>query len=632
MNVLEKSHSIWYIEYIVITNGDGQMKKIRTVRLQTPFEHEKNAWDIYPRPQMKRDSFFCLNGDWSLFSIKNDKKISLGTIKVPFPPESALSGIGKTPEKEEKCRSKLLADCNKHVPTHDKTERSMLSNPLWDEKYLYTRTFTVPQEFLRAQTLLHFGACDQIARVTFNGKELGEHVGGYLPFSFDITAYVHAGENTVSVETEDRLDSDIPYGKQRKKRGGMWYTPISGIWQTVWMESVPANALRALRITPSLTGISVETEGGEEEKILTVETPNGLREHRFTGNKTEITVENPILWTPEQPQLYPLTLKSGEDAIASYFALRTVETVRANGKIYLALNGKPYFFHGILDQGYYSDGIYLPASPEGFRFDIRTMKSLGFNMLRKHIKIEPDLFYYECDRLGMIVFQDMVNSGRYSFLLDTALPTIGLKKGFSHGASKRRREIFERDCEETLRHLYNHPCVCAYTIFNEGWGQYDADRMYEKLKSKDPSRIFDTTSGWFTETKSDVKSEHIYFRKIDLKPSEKPLFLSEFGGYSHKVRDHSFNLDKNYGYRFFEKKEDFMNALEKLYLDEIIPMIQRGLCASVLTQVSDVEDETNGLLTYDRQILKADRARMEAVAKALFSAFEEQTGLSEESE
>ena len=267
----------------------------------------------------------------------------------------------------------------------------------------------------------------------------------------------------------------------------------------------------------------------------------------------------------------------------------------------------------------------MPASPEGFRFDIRTAKALGFNMLRKHIKIEPDVFYYECDQLGMIVFQDMVNNGSYSFLIDTALPTVGLKKGITHFASKRRRELFESACEETLTHLHNHPCVCCYTIFNEGWGQYDADRMYEKLKKQDPSRVFDTTSGWFEERNSDVKSEHIYFKKIDLKPSEKPLFLSEFGGYSCKIPEHSFNLDKTYGYRFFSEQADFMNALEKLYLEEILPSISRGLCATVLTQLTDVEDETNGLLTYDRKVLKVDADRMSAVSKALFSAFDKQT-------
>ena len=569
------------------------MKKTRTVSLKTSFDPAENAWNIYPRPQMQRDSFFSLNGDWELFSIKNHEKRCWGTIKVPFPPESMLSGIEKTLEK--------------------------------NERFLYVKTFSVSMDFLREKTLLHFGACDQIARITFNGVRLGEHIGGYLPFSVDVTEYIRTGENTVSVEIEDNLDTEIPYGKQRTKRGGMWYTPISGIWQTVWLESVPANAIRSLKITPSLNGVTIETEGGEEEKLLYIQMPNGVQEHHFIGNRTEITVEAPILWTPEHPHLYPFTLQSGKDRVQSYFALRTVGTVSVNGKNYLALNGKPYFFHGLLDQGYFSDGIYLPGSPEGFRFDIQTAKSLGFNMLRKHIKIEPDLFYYECDRQGMIVFQDMVNSGNYSFFLDTALPTVGLKKGITHFASKRRRNLFESACEETLSHLYNHPCVCYYTIFNEGWGQYDADRIYEKLKSADPSRVFDSTSGWFEKQKSDVKSEHIYFKKIDLKHREKPLVLSEFGGYSYKIPEHSFNLDRNYGYRFFERQADFMEALEDLYLEEILPMIPRGLCATVLTQLSDVEDETNGLLTYDREILKVDISRMSAVADALFAAFENQT-------
>ena len=318
-----------------------------------------------------------------------------------------------------------------------------------------------------------------------------------------------------------------------------------------------------------------------------------------------------------------MTLKSGNDTVRSYFALRTVSIENVNGKPYILLNEKPYFFHGLLDQGYFSDGIYLPASPEGYRFDIQTMKSLGFNMLRKHIKIEPDIFYYECDRLGMIVFQDMVNNGKYHFLLDTALPTIGLKKGISHPADKRRQTLFESSAKETLSHLYNHPCVCYYTIFNEGWGQYDADRLYDELKAFDPTRIFDTTSGWFTEKKSDVKSEHIYFKKIQLSEGERPLVLSEFGGYSYKVSGHAFNLSKNYGYRFFDKQDAFMNAIETLYHTEILPMIrEKGLCATVLTQVSDVEDETNGLLTYDRQVLKVDKSRMQAIAKAILQAFQ----------
>ena len=569
------------------------MKKERLCRLKTPFENEKDGWNQYPRPQMARNSFLSLCGEWNLSAVKEDQTTLLGTITVPFPPESALSGIERTLGK--------------------------------GEHYVYEKIFKVEEHFLNETILLHFGAVDQIATVFLNGAELGRHVGGYLPFSFDVTEHIRVGENEIRVEVYDDLDTDIPYGKQSKKRGGMWYTPISGIWQTVWMESVPKDHISSIRITPSLHDIALEVNGGIEEKLVTIQTPSGYLEHRFYGNKTVIEIPDINLWTPENPYLYHFTVASGTDYIKSYFALRTITIEEKNGKKYLALNGKPYFFHGLLDQGYFSDGIYLPASPKGYENDVKTMKELGFNMLRKHIKIEPEAFYYDCDRYGMIVFQDMVNNGKYSFLADTALPTLGLKKGISHPPTDRRRELFETEAKGMMAHLYNHPCVCYYTIFNEGWGQYDADALYEQFKKIDPTRIFDATSGWFEEEKSDVKSEHIYFKKIDLARSEKPLVLSEFGGYSCKIEGHSFNLDKTYGYRFFDDKEKFMTALEDLYIDEVVPMIKKGLCATVLTQVSDVEDETNGLFTYDRQVLKVDTARMQLIAEDLFDTFAKRT-------
>nr|MBQ4319463.1 glycoside hydrolase family 2 [Clostridia bacterium] len=565
------------------------MSKPRTCRLKTPFENTTESRNIYPRPQLERDSFMSLCGEWELSVTKDERTDHIGSIRVPFPPESALSGI----------------------------ERALDSG----EHYIYERSFTVDAGFVGDRVLLHFGAVDQIARVTLNGTYIGEHTGGYLPFTFEVTKHIKTGENRLKVEVTDELDTDIPYGKQRRKRGGMWYTPISGIWQPVWLESVPENYIKSLRITPGLDCVTIEATGGTAEKLLKIETPNGTAEHRFTGNKTVIHIDAPIHWTPENPYLYRFTLTSGSDTVRSYFALRTVTVEKANGRSYIALNGKPYFFNGLLDQGYYSDGIYLPASPEGYLCDIKTMKSLGFNMLRKHIKVEPELFYYYCDLYGMVVFQDMVNNGKYNFIIDTALPTIGLKRGITHRASERRRELFESEAQGMIEHLYNHPCVCYYTIFNEGWGQYDADSMYEKFKALDPSRIFDTTSGWFKETKSDVKSEHVYFKKLDLTPDERPLVLSEFGGYSCKIEGHSFNLDKTYGYRFFTEQSELMTALESLYLDEVVPMIQKGLSAAVLTQVSDVEDETNGLFTYDRQVLKVDVKRMQAIADEVYAAF-----------
>lgn len=567
-------------------------KNIRTCKLKTPFENNgESSWTEYPRPQLKRASYISLCGKWSLSVLKNNTEEALGEITVPFPPESRISGI----------------------------ERELLP----DEKYIYRKSFVLPDDFNKGHILINFGAVDCFAEIRINETPIGGHNGGYIPFCFDITSALKTGENIVEVIVADTLDTDFPYGKQCRKRGGMWYTPISGIWQAVWLESVPENYINFLKLTPSLDSITIETEGGIAEKNVTIHTENGDITESFSGNKACIKIPSPVLWSPENPYLYSLTLECGEDRIESYFGLRTIETGKVNNTPCILLNGKPYYFHGLLDQGYYSDGIYTPASPEGYLWDIKEMKKLGFNMLRKHIKIEPDLFYYYCDKYGMIVFQDFVNSGKYNFLIDTALPTIGLKKGITHTATKRRKSIFEDTAEKTISLLYNHPCVCYYTIFNEGWGQYEADRIYEELKKLDPTRIYDATSGWFTEKKSDVKSEHIYFRKIKLKTdSEKPLVLSEFGGYSCKIENHCFNLDENYGYKNFDSPKSLSAGLSELYLSEIVPAVEQGLCADVLTQVSDVEDETNGLCTYDRQVIKVEERTMKIIAKALNKAFE----------
>ncbi|MBQ4617182.1 MAG: glycoside hydrolase family 2 [Clostridia bacterium] len=561
-------------------------------RLSTPFVAATVPFCEYPRPQLVRDSYLCLNGDWRLSCRRKGTERTVGTVRVPFPPESTLSGVEKT-----------------------------LSR---NEQWIYERTFRLPDGFLKDRLLLHFGAADQSVRVFLNDREVGEHLGGYTAFTFDVTSAVCAGENRLRVEVWDTLSPDLPFGKQRKKRGGMWYTPFSGIWQTVWLESVPNEYIRRVRVTPTLDSVTVEVEGGAEEKCLILHTEDGATEYRFCGDSITLRVEKPRLWSPESPYLYDFSLASGTDEVQSYFALRTVSVGKVNGRERILLNGKPYFFHGLLDQGYFSDGLVLPASEEGYRFDVKTMKSLGFNTLRKHIKIEPEAFYYACDREGMLVFQDMVNNGRYSFLRDTALPTLGKKhRSLPRRMSKRRRRMFLETAVATVDQLYNHPCVVYYTIFNEGWGQHNPDGVYRCLKAYDRSRVWDATSGWFFGNESDVQSEHVYFKPIALTAQRKPLVLSEFGGYSLKLDDHSFNPKRTYGYRRFTDRDAFNEALAALYENEVTAAIRGGLCASILTQVSDVEDEVNGLVTYDRRVVKADEATMRRLASQLRQTFEE---------
>ena len=549
----------------------------RTTVLDTPWSDQPDIpWNEYPRPQLRRDSFFCLNGRWR-FAVNGEDR---GEILVPYPPESKLSGAAV---------------------------------PEIGDQLTYEREFILPEGFRKDRVILHFGAVDQECTVYLNDIELGSHVGGYLPFSFDVTEQLRE-RNTLRVIVFDPLDTDLPYGKQRKDRGGMWYTPVSGIWQTVWMESVPENHIRGVKLEPALDSVVITVDGSGP---FTVECDGKI--YRPKTNRFRIRPENPRLWTPEEPNLYTVVVRNCDDAVETYFALRTIEPKKVGKHHRLCLNGKPYFFHGMLDQGYWPDGLFLPGSPEGYTWDIRTMKDLGFNTIRKHIKIEPERFYYDCDRLGMIVFQDLINSGPYHYLRDTAIPTIGGKLTTYHETpSERRRTFFLTHGEQTLAHLHNHPCILLYTLFNEGWGQHDTQNLYRHFKALEPNRIWNAASGWFKNSDSDVQSEHIYFGSLRMKAQgRRPLLLTEFGGYSCALEGHRFNLDEEYGYQKYRSREEFQGALSKLYRNDILPQIATGLCGAILTQLSDVEDETNGLVTYDRRIVKADPAEMTAIAGEL---------------
>ncbi len=547
-------------------------------------------WQVYPRPQMRRDSYVNLNGLWDFGVRKNRFPESFeSTIRVPFCPESLLSGL------------------QTHYPE---------GNAL-----CYRRFFTLPDGFVQGRVLLHIGAADQHLQCYVNNQKVGTHSGGYTNMTFDITDALTDGENELRIRCfDDMNDLSMPYGKQSKKRGGMWHTPVSGIWQSVWMESVPEVYIQKLDIENRAKSVIITTEPALEGKI----TVPGLGEFALIAGRCEITPAQPHLWSPEDPFLYAFTLEAGEDKVESYFAIRTLHTQIVNGYHRLCLNGKPYFFHGLLDPGYWPDGIYTPADPSCYAEEILAMKGLGFNTLRKHVKVEPEEFYYQCDKLGMIVFQDMVNNGDYNHMRDTVLPAAGMQKTDDRKMHRDEagRKMFLETMENVVNQLKNHPCICYWTIFNEGWGQFCADTVCNRLCMLDDTRFIDATSGWFRQKNTDVDSRHVYYKPIRLAAEDKPLVLSEFGGLVYKPEGHVFNPDNTYGYGTCKTREEFANRLQKLYLEQVVPAVKQGLCAAIYTQVSDVEDKVNGLLSYDRKICKVEPEEMLPIAEALRLAME----------
>ena len=437
------------------------------------------------------------------------------------------------------------------------------------------------------------------------------HVGGYLPFECDITDAVKNDEFELLVRVIDGSDSnERARGKQRSKRGGIWYTPQSGIWQSVWMEAVPESYVKKLRITPDFDNacvdISAETVGNEWACA------------HFDGKDYILPASIPVpdseAWTPDNPKLYDFSVSCGEDYVESYFAMRKFSVERdEKGIARLFLNNKVCFHNGLLDQGYWPDGLYTAPCEEALEYDIKLAKEMGFNMLRKHIKVEPLRWYYLCDRLGMLVWQDMPNGGGQYNVLTISSPLV-TNVHFKDSAyrmfartDKAERERFMTELAGMINHLYNCPCIAVWVPFNEGWGQFDAQRAYDLIRSMDTSRTIDHASGWHDQGISDVRSDHVYFRPYKFRPDKKgrAVLLSEFGGYNLAVDGHCFN-SKDFGYRRFESAEKLAAALEELYQQQNVPAIDEGLAAAVYTQLSDVEDEVNGFVSYDRQVVKID--------------------------
>ena len=539
----------------------------------------------YPRPQLRRDSYLNLNGVWdyAITASSEPPETWDGEILVPFSPESELSGVNRQLQPGEF---------------------------LW-----YHRTVTLPDEFDapdHGHLLLHFGAVDYVCSVFLGGQELYRHVGGYTPFTVDLTGEVTERSFELLLRVIDATDkADQGRGKQKLKPGGIWYTAQSGIWQTVWMEQVPENYIRGLRILPRFDEGQIELwVAGEGE--CTAEFDGTF--HTFpAGEPALLPVEQMHPWSPEDPYLYDLTLTLGDDRVESYFAMRkfSVEPDE-NGTQRLFLNGAPYFHNGVLDQGYWSDGLLTAPSDEAMIFDIETAKRMGFNMLRKHVKVEPLRWYYHCDRLGMLVWQDMPSGGSRYRPAVVSLPLItGLHRkddqyarfGRKHPES---RHQYYNELHEMLNALVNCPCIAMWVPFNEGWGQFDAAKVCARIMEIDDTRTIDHASGWHDQGIGSIRSEHVYFRpyRFAHDAQGRAVVLSEFGGYTFRIEGHNFS-EKAFGYKRFDSANSYRFALTELYRQQIAPARIEGLSAAVYTQLTDVETELNGLMTYDRRAFKA---------------------------
>lgn len=559
----------------------------------------------YPRPQFERKDWICLNGEYD-YAVTGDtadapKKYD-GKILVPFSVESELSGVGKALLPEQR---------------------------LW-----YRRKFTVGKEFSGKEALLHFGAVDWQCSVWVNGKLVGEHTGGYNPFTFNITDVITEGENELVVKVFDPTDAGHQQrGKQILVTKGFWYTATSGIWQTVWLEPVNRCRIDSLRLVPDIDegviriNIKRTCKCGGKLYAKVLEGDKVVFDSEI-ADKAAIPVPDARLWSPEDPFLYTLLLTldcNGEkDEVSSYFGMRKFSIVKDSAGIpRLGLNNKPYFQRGLLDQGYWPESQLTPPTDEAMIFDIEKMKELGYNMLRKHIKEEPLRWYYHCDRLGMLVWQDMISGGQYiGNVLAGVLPNINIHVKDSKYKSFKRdkpewRQEFKDELFGMIDNLYNCVSICCWVPFNEGWGQFDAKEIGTAIKNYDPSRFVDHASGWHDQGGPEFKSIHKYILPVHAptarRTAGRPIVLSEYGGYSWNIVEHAWNPKRSFGYIMFKNSEKLSAAYKRLHESQVIPLINKGLCATVYTQVSDVEFEVNGIYSYDRKILKLDADTVRAV-------------------
>ena len=578
----------------------------------------------YPRPALRRDSFESLNGLWQ-FAITKSAQLPWqweGDILVPYSPETRASGVGRTLQPGE-----------------------------WLH---YHRSFAPPTGS-GGRVLLHFGAVDYACAVQVNGHLVGGHRGGYWPFTFDITEALNADHNRLWVAVQDPTGAGVQArGKQTLRPGGMFYPAQSGIWQTVWLERVPDNYIETLTVTPDYDARTVTVRArtakpGGAVNLWVVVRAGGVTIAEDWGSDEadrdgEVTLNIPeehfFPWSPDSPFLYDLTVGTtqGEeesfDTVHSYFALRKWSCAPdARGVLRFCLNDRPLLLNGLLDQGYWPEGLYTPPSDAAVVHELQTIKELGFNLLRKHAKIEPQRWYYHCDKLGLIVWQDMVNGGEsyrlwfVTYLTNALqpllrkLPDTAALRGLLSRRSEASREEYGRELEATVEALRGHPSIGCWVPFNEGWGQFDAAQAVETLRALDPDRLVDEASGWYDQGGGDVDSRHNYFYPLHLRPGRRTVALSEYGGIAWPMPGHE-PPRRTYGYGTAKSRAELTGRYRKLQLETVLPQLRNGLSALVYTQVSDVEDEVNGLFTYDRQAVKPDPAAVRAVNEALEAEFE----------
>ena len=561
--------------------------------IRTPWADQVNPANPlpeYPRPLMQRSEWMNLNGLWDYAVLPLDAtfKKADGKILVPYCIESSLSGVGRT------------------VGT--------------DENLWYQRRFSVPKSWKGQRVLLHFGAVDWRADIWINGVKAGSHTGGYTPFSLDITDALQAGENILTVRAWDGTDTGFqPRGKQVRKPSGIWYTSVTGIWQTVWLEPVPQQHIAGLRITPDLDGgcIRILAEGVSQGIVRArlsgegnVVTTGGL-----AGAEIEIPVPDARLWSPDDPFLYDLEvslLVDGKvvDRVQSYCAMREVDTVRdKDGILRMTLNGKPLFMYGPLDQGWWPDGLYTAPTDEALAYDVQKTRDWGFNLIRKHVKVEPARWYYHCDRLGLLVWQDMPSGDLHGSWQNTRW-----YEGTEFQRSAASEACYRKEWKEIMDYLYSQPCIVAWVPFNEGWGQFKTVEITTWTKQYDPSRLVNSASGGNHFLKAgDILDLHNYPQPaMYLTEADRVNVLGEYGGIGMPVEGHLWTPDRNWGYIKFASPAEVTDQYVT-YARQLKEMVARGFSAAIYTQTTDVEIEVNGLMTYDRRVDKVDIPRVREI-------------------